>query len=89
MHYRNGRPALNGDKVVLLPPNFVTPIVGIVYDNSKVAPLGVIELQPNLADALHLEDILAVLATDGRLQTVSDSPAPSTIPIADGHLEAS
>lgn len=97
MHYRNGRPAQNGDKVVLLPPNFTTPIVGILYDaapdndycNGKIAPIGVIEITPNLKECLHIEDVLAVLATDGRLQTVMDVPAPSTIPVATADLEAS
>ena len=31
MHYKNGREAKNGDKVVLL-PSYGAPVIGILYD---------------------------------------------------------
>lgn len=31
VHYKNGREAKNGDKVVLL-PSYGSPVVGILYD---------------------------------------------------------
>ncbi len=68
MHYKNGREAKNGDKIVLL-PTYGAPIVGILYDaragndfcNGKVAPIGPSDACPNLKECLHLDDVLAAL----------------------------
>jgi hypothetical protein len=71
MHYRNGREAKNGDKVVLIPTyNGGTPIIGILYDavagndfcNGKIAPTSPNDPGPNLKECLHVDDVLAALA---------------------------
>lgn len=71
MHYKNGREAKNGDKVVFL-PSYGSPVVGILYDakagndfcNGKIAPILPNDPQPNLRECLHLEDVLAVLPAE-------------------------
>jgi hypothetical protein len=68
MHYRNGRPAQNGDKVVLIPQGG-TPTVGILYDakpgndtcNGRLAPISSGDPYPNLKECLHIDDALALL----------------------------
>ena len=77
MHYKNGREAKNGDKVVLLSdwPKDASgkcasvPKAGILYDatpgndtcNGKLAIISVNDPCPNLAECLHLDDVNAVL----------------------------
>ena len=72
MHYKNGREAKNGDKVVLFPASTSgTPLVGILYDatpgndfcNGRIAPTKPNDPCPNLKECLHLDDVLAALAT--------------------------
>lgn len=68
MHYKNGREAKNGDKIVLL-PTYGNPVVGILYDaiagndtcNGRIAPIKQSDPMPNLKECLHLEDALAAL----------------------------
>lgn len=68
MHYRNGRAAQNGDKV-LVTPSYGLPYVGILYDavagndycNGKVALTALSDPCPNLKECLHLDDALAAL----------------------------
>ncbi len=68
MHYKNGREAMNGDKVVLI-PTYGPSMVGILYDavagndscNGKLAPVSPADPCPNLAECLHLDDVLAVV----------------------------
>lgn len=73
MHYKNGREAKNGDKVVLL-AGFGTqyaqaPVVGILYDatpgqdycNGKLAITAPNDPCPNLKECLHLDDVVALL----------------------------
>jgi hypothetical protein len=68
MHYRNGREAKNGDKVVLF-SGYAAPVVGILYDatvgndycNGKVAVTKPNDPCPNLRECLHLDDVLALL----------------------------
>lgn len=68
MHYRNGREAKNGDKVVLI-PLYGNPVIGILYDaqvgndfcNGKIAITKPNDICPNLKECLHLDDVLAVL----------------------------
>ena len=65
MHYKNGREAHNGDKVVLL-PQYGSPVIGILYDatagndycNGRLAPIAPNDPTPNLAECLHLDDVL-------------------------------
>lgn len=69
MHYKNGRPSANGDKVVLIPSYGGMPVVGILYDavagndycNGKLAITKPGDPCPNLKECLHLEDALALL----------------------------
>ena len=71
MHYKNGREAKNGDKVVLI-PSYGSPIIGILYDatagndfcNGKIAPIAPSDPCPNLKEVLHLDDIKAALPED-------------------------
>jgi hypothetical protein len=74
MHYRNGREAKNGDKVVQL--NTTGPVnigvIGILYDavagndycNGNIAPLPV-QGGACLIDCLHADDLAAILAEKG------------------------
>jgi hypothetical protein len=68
MHYKNGREAKNGDKVVLF-PSYGPPTVGILYDavagnndcNGRVARMAPSDPCPDLKECLHLDDVLAVV----------------------------
>lgn len=63
MHYRNGRPAANGDKVVSITP-YGTAGIGILYDavagnnycNGKLAPM-IAPQTVNLKECLHIDDV--------------------------------
>jgi hypothetical protein len=78
MHYKNGRPAQNGDKVVLI-PSWGNPVIGILYDavagndtcNGRIAPIQPNDPCPNLKECLHLDDVLAALP-----ENVPDITAP-------------
>lgn len=69
MHYKNGREAKNGDKVILLPKSYGNPVVGILYDgvagndtwNGKLAPISNADACPNLAECLHIDDAIKAL----------------------------
>jgi hypothetical protein len=70
MHYKNGREAKNGDKVVLIPPHaYGSPVIGILYNaqagndfcNGKIAPISPSDPCPNLKEVLHLDDFVAAL----------------------------
>jgi len=69
VHYKNGREAKNGDKVVLIPSYGGSPIVGILYDaqagndfcNGRLAPTSPLDPTPNLKECLHLDDVLGAL----------------------------
>lgn len=68
MHYKNGRPAKNGDKVVLI-PSYGAPVIGILYDatagndhcNGRIAPISTSDPCPNLKEVLHMDDLLKAL----------------------------
>lgn len=68
MHYKNGREAKNGDKVLHV-PNYGTPVIGVLYDayvgndycNGRVAPIAATDTCPNLKECLHLDDVLKAL----------------------------
>ena len=71
MHYKNGRLAKNGDKVVLI-PSYGSPVIGVLYDavagnntcNGRIAPISYSDPTPNLAECLHLDDVLKALPVD-------------------------
>ena len=68
MHYKNGREAKNGDKVVLI-PTYGPPVIGILYDatagndfcNGRIAPIKPTDPCPNLKEVLHLDDVLGAV----------------------------
>lgn len=68
MHYRNGREAKNGDKVVLV-DGYNAPMVGLLYDatpgndycNGKLAVIRGNDPCPNLKECLHWDDVQASL----------------------------
>lgn len=68
MHYKNGREAKNGDKVMLI-PTYGSPVVGILYDaqagndacNGRIAPVSPSDPTPNLRECLHIDDVLQVV----------------------------
>ena len=74
MHYKNGREAKNGDKVVLLAglgtPYARPPVAGILYDavagqdycNGRLAIMLPSDPTPSLKECLHLDDFLALVA---------------------------
>lgn len=67
MHYKNGREAKNGDRVVLLPTQGPV-VVGILYDaqagndycNGRLAQASPSDPCPNLKECLHVDDVVAV-----------------------------
>jgi hypothetical protein len=64
MHYKNGRPAQNGDKVVLI-STYGPPRIGVLYDaqsgndycNGKLAAISQNDPCPNLKECLHISDV--------------------------------
>jgi hypothetical protein len=70
MHYRNGREAKNGDKVVYMPSYGAPLVLGILYDatpgndacNGMRAPIVPGAPCPNLAECLHLDDVKEAIA---------------------------
>jgi hypothetical protein len=71
LHYKNGREAHNGDKVVLF-PTYGPPVSGILYDaapgndycNGRIAVTSGNDPCPNLREVLHADDVkLAVIAS--------------------------
>ena len=67
MHYKNGREAKNGDKVVKIDKyGNCRPIVGILYGavagndtcNGRIASMSDTDACANLAECLHIDDVL-------------------------------
>lgn len=66
MHYKNGRPAQNGDKVVLI-PTYGPPVAGILYDakpgndmcNGRIAITTQSDAYPDLRNVLRADDVAA------------------------------
>jgi len=81
MHYKNGREAKNGDKVMLI-PSYGSPVVGILYDatagndfcNGKLALTSPSDPCPNLKECLHLEDALKAIADGVAIPTEPAKP---------------
>lgn len=78
MHYRNGREAQNGDKIVSLAGYGTGPVninaIGILFDakpgsdycNGSIAPIvGGAVVGACLCDCLHLEDVQALFVEKG------------------------
>lgn len=70
MHYKNGREAKNGDKVVLITD--YGAMLGILYDatagndfcNGKIAVIRPNDPCPNLKECLHIDDVKPVFALE-------------------------
>jgi len=83
MHYKNGREAKNGDKVLFI-PSYGAPVVGILYDatagndycNGKIAPVNPNDPCPNLKECLHLTDALAAIMENPTTRDASIPPSP-------------
>ena len=74
MHYRNGREAKNGDKVIQLGyDGSVVVAVGVLYDakpgndycNGSLAPIQGPVTSACMCDCLHLDDVAALLKEKG------------------------
>lgn len=75
MHYRNGREAKNGDKIISLAGYGSNPInaIGVLFDakpgndycNGGIAPIQQTPTGACLCDCLHLDDLMAILAEKG------------------------
>lgn len=71
MHYRNGREAKNGDKVVMIPA-FGPPIAGFLHDavagnddcNGRLAVATQNDPYVNLRECLHADDVAAATVPD-------------------------
>jgi len=73
MHYRNGREAVNGDKIVSLGFNsgrvqafgvLADAVPGNDYCNGKIVPVPS-DNTACLCDCLHVDDLAAILAQHG------------------------
>lgn len=77
MHYKNGRVAKNGDKVVCISSYNGLPVAGILYDavagndhcNGKIAVTSSNDPCPDLKDCLHADDIKAAKIPDTSVPT--------------------
>ena len=74
MHYRNGREAKNGDKVVSLGfDGDKIQAIGVLHDavpgndfcNGNIAPLNTAVTGACLCDCLHVDDVAAMLKEKG------------------------
>lgn len=74
MHYRNGREAKNGDKVIQLDFDRGTvKAIGVLHDatpgndycNGSIAPLPFTQSGACIVDCIHLDDLAALLAEKG------------------------
>lgn len=73
MHYRNGREAKNGDKIVQLGSNGLVTAVGVLYDakpgddycNGYIAPIQHPVATACICDCLHADDLAAMLKEKG------------------------
>lgn len=76
MHYRNGREAKNGDRIVQIGgygSGAQINAVGVLYDakpgnshcNGNIAPIQSPAANACLCDCLHVDDLAAILAEKG------------------------
>ena len=81
MHYKNGREAKNGDKVVWF-PFYGAPIIGVLYDatagnndcNGYIAVISGNDRCPDLKDCLHYDDVKAATGKDTPDSSLMQSP---------------
>jgi hypothetical protein len=74
MHYRNGREAKNGDKIIHLDyEGGKITAVGVLHDavpgndycNGSIAPVSTTVTGACMCDCLHVDDLAAILAEKG------------------------
>lgn len=73
MHYRNGREAKNGDKIIQLDGVGRIAAVGVLYDahpgndycNGSIAPVQQSITGACMCDCLHIDDVAAMLKEKG------------------------
>jgi hypothetical protein len=73
MHYRNGRPALNGDKIVRLSGEGKIEAFGVLHGakpgsdhcNGSIAVIQSAQEYACLCDCIHIDDLAAILAEKG------------------------
>lgn len=73
MHYRNGREAKNGDKVIQIDSQGRVTHLGVIYDatpgndycNGHLAPMQESRAGACMCDCLHLDDIAELLKEKG------------------------
>ncbi len=73
MHYRNGREAKNGDKIVQLGNEGQVAAVGVLHGaipgndrcNGHIAPIQNPVVYACLCDCLHIDDVAALLKDKG------------------------
>jgi hypothetical protein len=76
MHYKNGRQAKNGDKIILIPQYGGAPVAGILYDakpgndtcNGRIAIPSSSDPVANLQECLHADDIAKAIVPDSTVQ---------------------
>lgn len=72
MHYRNGREAKNGDKIIQLGDGGQITSVGVLYGatpgndycNGYIAPFSA-QAMACMCDCIHLDDVAAILKEKG------------------------
>ena len=85
MHYKNGREAKNGDKVMWIqdPKYGASPVVGILYNatpgndscNGRIAATTPNDAYPDLRNVLHADDVAAATVPDSTAPVVTEAPA--------------
>lgn len=79
VHYKNGRPAKNGDKIILIQPAgyYGQPSAGILYDarsdggndcNGRIAQTNCSDPVADLKNCLHVDDVAAATIPDSTSQ---------------------
>jgi hypothetical protein len=82
MHYRNGREAKNGDKVIQLDYEGRVMTFGVLhgavpgndYCNGNIAPVQDPNQNACLADCLHADDVAALIAEAGLAKRPTAAP---------------
>lgn len=72
MHYKNGRPAKNGDRIFKLGDKYSPPVAGILYDaqgdsndcNGRIAITSPNDPVADLKNCLHADDIAKAIIPD-------------------------
>jgi len=73
MHYRNGREAKNGDKIIQLGHEGEIENIGVLHDatpgndycNGSIAPTSTTVTGACMCDCLHVDDVAAMLKEKG------------------------